>query len=128
MASSSRRAVITGLGIVSPIGLDKATYWEALISRRSGIRAIAAFDVSALPTRIAGEVRDFDAKKYIDKKERKSLKIMSRTIQFAVAAAQLALDDSRVQKEKLDATRFGVEFGAGLIASELEELGPAAQV
>jgi 3-oxoacyl-[acyl-carrier-protein] synthase II len=127
MASSSRRGVITGLGIVSPIGLDKATYWDALTSGRSGIRAIAAFDVSALPTRIAGEVRDFDAKKYIDKKERKSLKIMSRTIQFAVAAAQLALDDSMVQKEKLDPTRFGVEFGAGLIASELEELGPAAQ-
>src|SRR6267143_3674480 len=98
MAPTPRRAVITGLGIVSPIGLDRTTYWDALTSGRSGIRAIAGFDVSALPTRIAGEVLGFDAKKYIDKKERKSLKIMSRSIQFAVAAAQLALDDSAVQK------------------------------
>jgi 3-oxoacyl-[acyl-carrier-protein] synthase II len=127
MVVSSRRAVITGIGVLSPIGLDKAAYWEALTSGRSGVRTISGFDVSALATTIAGEIVGFDCKKYIDKKERKSLKIMSRTIQFAVAAAQLALDDSKVDKEKLDPTRFGVEFGAGLIASELEELGPPAQ-
>jgi 3-oxoacyl-[acyl-carrier-protein] synthase II len=128
MASSRRRAVITGLGIISPIGLDRAAFWQALTGQRSGIRTITNFDVSGLPTRIAGEIKDFDAKKYIAKSERKSLKIMSRTIQLAVAAAQLALDDARVDKEKLDPTRFGVEFGAGLIASELEELGSAAQI
>ena len=128
MGSVSRRAVITGLGIVSPIGVDKTAYWDALKSQRSGIRTITAFDVSALPTRIAGQIPDFDAKKYIDKKERKSLKIMSRSIQLAVAAAQLALDDSKVEKEKLDPTRFGVEFGAGLIATDLEEIGTASQI
>ncbi len=128
MAFSSRRAVITGLGVISPIGLTKADFWESLSNRRSGIRPISAFDASALPTRIAGEVIGFDPKRYVDKKERKSLKIMSRSIQLAVAAAQMALDDSGVDKAKLDPVRFGVEFGAGLIASELEELGPPAQV
>ena len=95
-----------------------------LAARRSGIRSITTFDASALPARIAGEIPDFDAKKYVEKKERKSLKVMARTIQLAVAAAQLAMDDSGVDKDKLDPTRFGVEFGAGLIATELPELGP----
>jgi 3-oxoacyl-[acyl-carrier-protein] synthase II len=128
MASSSRRAVITGLGIVSPIGLTKGTLWESFRAGRSGIRPIRSFDAAALPSRIGGEILDFDAKQYIDKKERKSLKVMSRTIQLAVAAAQLALDDSGVDKARLDRTRFGVEFGAGLIASELQELGEASQL
>ena len=128
MASPSRRAVLTGMGVISPIGLDKAAFWEALRSQRSGVRPITSFDASALPTRIGGQVIDFDAKNYVDKKERKGLKMMSRSIQLAVAAAQLALDDSQVDKAKLDPTRFGVEFGAGLISSELEELGVASQI
>jgi 3-oxoacyl-[acyl-carrier-protein] synthase II len=127
MVSSSRRVVITGLGVISPIGLEKAAFWEALCNSRSGVRPITAFDPAALPCRIAGQVINFDAKKYVDKKERKSLKVMSRSIQLAVAAAQLAIDDSGLDKAKLDPTRFGVEFGAGLIASELEELGGASQ-
>src|SRR5207253_9832437 len=120
MATSPRRAVITGLGIVSPIGLDKAAYWQALSAHQSGIRPIRGFDASALPTRIAGEIEGFDAKAYLDKKERKSLKVMARAIQLDVAAAQVALDGSGIDKGKLDPTRFGVEFGAGLIASELD--------
>lgn len=128
MASSSRRAVVTGLGVISPIGLDLTQIWDSLRSQRGGIGPLTAFDVSALPTRIGGQIRHFDAKPYIEKKERKSLKVMSRTIQFAVAAAQLAVDDSRLDKSKVDPARFGVEFGAGLIATELEELGVAAQV
>ena len=91
MASSSRRVVITGLGVISPIGLDKAAYWEALCTSRSGVRPITSFDAAALPCRIGGEVVGFDAKDYVDKKERKSLKVMSRSIQLAVAAAQLAM-------------------------------------
>src|SRR5262249_13562838 len=123
MASSSRRAVITGLGAVTPIGLDVAAYWDGLQKGQSGIRPIPSFDASGLPLRMAGEAIGFDAKNYLDKKERKSLRVMARTIQLAVAAAQMALDDGKVDKEKLDPTRFGVEFGACLIASELEELG-----
>src|SRR5713101_4268361 len=128
MASSSRRAVITGLGVISPIGLDKAAYWESLCTARSGVRPITSFDPAGLPCRFGGELVGFDAKEYVDKKERKSLKVMSRSIQLAVAAAQLAMDDCGVDKSQLDPTRFGVEFGAGLIASELEELGMASQI
>ncbi|HEX5273278.1 MAG TPA: beta-ketoacyl-[acyl-carrier-protein] synthase family protein [Gemmataceae bacterium] len=127
MAASSRRAVLTGLGVITAIGQDPASVWESLRQGRGGVRPIASFDASALPTRFAAEIPDFDAKDYIDKKDRRSLKVMARTIQLAVSAAQLALDDSKVDKAALDPTRFGVEFGAGLIASELEELGDAAQ-
>lgn len=126
--SSPRRAVLTGIGVACSIGLTPEGYWKALRESRSGIRRISQFDASGLPVQIGGEVEKFDAKKYIDKKERKSLKVMARSIQLAVAAAQLALDDGRVDKECLDPTRFGVEFGASLIASELEELGVAAQL
>ncbi len=126
MAVSSRRAVLTGIGVLSAIGQDNAAFWEALANGRSGIRPIQAFDVSTLPVRIAGEVHPFDARNYVEKKERKSLLIMARTIQLAVAAARLALDDGQVDKSRLDPTRFGVEFGAGLIATELDELADAA--
>jgi 3-oxoacyl-[acyl-carrier-protein] synthase II len=126
MAASSRRAVLTGLGVVSSIGTDPASFWDALKSGRSGIRPIRTFDASSLPVRFAGEIPDFDAKNYVEKKDRKSLRMMARTIQLAVAAAQRALEDGAVDKTKLDPERFGVEFGAGLIATELPELVDAA--
>jgi 3-oxoacyl-[acyl-carrier-protein] synthase II len=128
MTASSRRAVITGAGIITPIGLDPGTFWRSLIEGRSGVRSITSFDPSALPVRFAGEIPDFDARQYVDKKDRRNLKMMARTIMLAVASAQRALDDSGVDKNKLDRTRFGVEYGAGLIASELEELTDAARV
>lgn len=128
MAVTSRRAVLTGVGILSPIGLDKETFWNALQRGQSGVRVIRSFDPAGLPSRIAGEISGFDAKNYIEKKERKNLKVMARTIQLAVGGAQLAMDDSAIDRQQLDPARFGVEFGAGLIASELEELAVAAQV
>jgi 3-oxoacyl-[acyl-carrier-protein] synthase II len=128
MAASSRRAVVTGLGVISPLGDDLASFWDALRQGKSGIRPIKAFDTSALPVRFAGEIPDFDANRYVEKKDRKSLRVMARTIKLAIAGAQRALEDSGVNKEKLDPTRFGVEFGSGLIASELEELGEASLV
>jgi 3-oxoacyl-[acyl-carrier-protein] synthase II len=127
MAANSRRAVLTGLGLLTAIGPEPTALWESLRSRRGGIRPISLFDPSALPTRFAAEIQDFNPKNYLDKAARKSLRVMARTIQLAVSAAQLALDDSKVDKAALDPTRFGVEFGSGLIASELEELGDAAQ-
>jgi 3-oxoacyl-[acyl-carrier-protein] synthase II len=126
MAATSRRAVLTGIGVLSAAGQDNASFRESLQAGRSGIKPIQAFDVSALPVRIAGEVRPFDARNYVDKSQRKSLLIMARTIQLGVAASKLALDDSGIDKSKLDPSRFGVEFGAGLIATELDELADAA--
>jgi 3-oxoacyl-[acyl-carrier-protein] synthase II len=126
MAASSRRAVVTGIGVVTSIGCDAGAYWQALLAGRSGIKRITLFDASRLPVQIAGEISDFDAKQFVDKKDRKGLRVMARTIQLAVAAAQRALDDGKVNKERLDPARFGVEFGSGMIATELDELGEAA--
>jgi 3-oxoacyl-[acyl-carrier-protein] synthase II len=128
MTSPSRRTVITGVGVVNPLGLNATAFWESLRAGRSGIQKLLHFDASHLPCRIAGQVTDFDAKQYLDKKDRKNLRMMARGIQLAVAAAQLALDDAKVDKAKLDPTRFGVEFGAGMIATELVELAEAARV
>lgn len=128
MAASTRRAVITGIGVLSPLGLNAASFWESLKEGRGGIRPIRSFDTSALPIHIAGEIPDFNPKNFVEKKSWRNLKMMARTIQLAVAGAQLALDDGRVDKSKLDPTRFGVEFGSGLIASELPELAEAARV
>jgi 3-oxoacyl-[acyl-carrier-protein] synthase II len=118
--------VVTGIGILNPLGLAPEAFWEALRAGKSGIRTLQSFDPSGLPTRIGGEVQGFDAKKYLAKEHRKGLKAMARGIQLAVAGAQLALDDGKVEAGKLDPTRFGVEFGSGLIATELDELAPAA--
>jgi 3-oxoacyl-[acyl-carrier-protein] synthase II len=123
---SQRRVVITGLGIVSPLGKDAASFWSGLTERKSGVKLVETFDTSALPSRIAGMVPDFDAKSYLDKKERKQLRVMARPIQLAVAAAQVALDHGKVDKSKLDPARFGVEFGAGLMPSDLDEIAHAS--
>src|SRR6516164_8960221 len=128
MASSTRRAVVTGIGVISPIGLDTTSFWDSLTKAQSGVQTIQAFDAGGLPVRFAGEVKNFDAKNFLDKKDRKSLRMMARTIQLAVSAAQAALDDCKIDKNQLDPMRFGVEFGASLIASELEELGVATQL
>src|SRR4051794_37410689 len=123
MASATRRIVITGLGVINPLAANVADFYERLRAGQGGIRLIQNFNTTNLPTRFAGEIADFDAKNYIEKKDRKSLRVMARGIQLAVSAAQVALDDSKVQKEKLDPTRFAVEFGSGLLATELEEIG-----
>ena len=125
--TSSRRAVLTGVGVVAPIGLDAASFRRSLREGRGGVHAVRSFDASALPVRFGGEVVGFDARNYLEKKDRKRLNVMVRTIQFAVAAAQLAMADAAVDKESLDPARFGVVFGAGTIPGELEDIGPATQ-
>lgn len=126
MAPSTRRAVITGAGVLSAAGDTPGALWQAWRDGKSGIKPISLFDPSGLPVRIAGEITDFDAKNYIDKKDRKQLRMMARTIQLAVACSHKTLENSRVDKSRLDKTRFGVIFGAGLIGSELPELADAA--
>jgi 3-oxoacyl-[acyl-carrier-protein] synthase II len=126
VAATSRRAVFTGIGVLNALGLDAPTYWDALLQGRSGVGPLRSFDASALPVRIASEITNFDPNRYIEKKQRRSLRMMARVIQLAVAAAEVALRDSKIEKEKIDRTRFGVEFGASAIAMEPEELGDAA--
>jgi 3-oxoacyl-[acyl-carrier-protein] synthase II len=125
---ASRRIVITGIGPLTPLGSDVDSLWKAMLAGQSAVRPIRSFDAGGLPTRFAAEIDGFDAKAYVEKSQRRSLKVMARPIQLAVAAANVALNHGQVDKSKLDPERFGVEFGAGLIASELPELVDAAMV
>ena len=106
-----RRVVVTGVGVVSPLGTGNAKNWEALTSGKSGIEQITRFDPSGLPVTIAGEVRDFNPEDYIEKKE---IKKMDLFIHYAIAAAQLAMDDSGLVIDDANAERVGVLVGAGL--------------
>lgn len=129
-APSRRRVVITGLGVVSPLGLTLEAHRDALRQARGGVRAIEAFPVDGVPTRAVGEVRDFSPKALaIDKNRKllnKNLKYMARDIQLAVAAAERALDDAGLAEPgAVEPTRIGIDLGAGMISTELDELAPA---
>jgi 3-oxoacyl-[acyl-carrier-protein] synthase II len=106
-----RRVVITGIGVVSPLGCGNAKNWDALVNGRSGIGPITRFDASAMPVRIAGEVKDFNPEDFIDKKE---IKKMDLFIQYALGAAQFAMEDSGLAVTEENAERVGVLVGAGL--------------
>jgi 3-oxoacyl-[acyl-carrier-protein] synthase II len=106
-----RRVVVTGIGIVSPLGTGIEKNWQALAEGRSGIDRITRFDASDLPSQIAGEVRDFNAEDYIEKKE---IKKMDLFIQYSLGAADLALKDSGFEITEENAERVGVLVGAGL--------------
>ena len=106
-----RRVVVTGVGVVSPLGTGNAKNWDALTAGKSGIDQITRFDASGLPVTIAGEVRDFNPEDYIEKKE---IKKMDLFIHYAIAAAQLAMDDSGLVIDDTNAERVGVLVGAGL--------------
>ena len=118
-----REVVITGVGVVSPIGIGREAFAASLAAGRSGVRRLDLFVDSDLPAPIGAEVRDFDPKLYV--RPRKSLKVMSRDIQFGFAAADLACADAKLRDHPLDPDRLGVVFGADLMPCELEELIPA---
>ncbi|MCT4631697.1 MAG: beta-ketoacyl-ACP synthase II [Firmicutes bacterium] len=115
----NRRVVITGIGIVSPIGTGKEAYWKALREGKNGVGPITRFDSSELATQIAAEVKDFNVEDYMTKKEAKR---MDRFTHFAVAASKLALEDSGIDIEKIDANRFGVVLGSGIGGLETLEV------
>ena len=102
---------MTGLGAVSPLGVGVASNWDALVAGRSGIGNIELFDASALPVRIAGEVRGFDPAAYFEKKD---IKKVDRFAQFAIAAAQMAVDDAGLRVDPEEAARVGVVVGVGM--------------
>ncbi|NOY65624.1 MAG: beta-ketoacyl-ACP synthase II [Nitrospirae bacterium] len=106
-----RRVVITGLGVVTPLGTGVQKSWDALIKGVSGISKITHFDPGDLPVRIAGEVKDFDPADYIEVKE---IKKMDRFIHFALAASQMAVDDSELKIDTSNAYRVGVIIGSGI--------------
>lgn len=106
-----KRVVITGLGLITPLGIGVEPSWKAFIEGRSGIGKITRFDASDLPVQIAGEVKGFDPSLYIEQKE---IKKMDRFIHFAVAASQMAIEDSGIQITKENAERVGVIIGSGI--------------
>ena len=118
--SSPRDIVITGLGVVSPIGIGRQAFWESVLANRSGIRPLTSFDTSGLGVRFGGQITDFDPKLAV--RPRKSLKVMSRDIQLGFAAADLALTDAGISVPAVTTERFGVVFGSDMIYADLEDL------
>ncbi len=108
---SSRRVVVTGLGLVSPVGIGVEESWSALVAGKSGVAPITLFDASTFPTRIAAEVKGFDPSKFMDRKE---VRRNDRFIHFALAAADMAVKDSGLDMSKEDAERVGCIVGAGI--------------
>jgi 3-oxoacyl-[acyl-carrier-protein] synthase II len=108
---SPRRVVLTGVGIVSPLGIGTQTNWKALLEGQSGIRLISKFDVSDYTSKIAGEVKDFDPFQFIEKKEARK---MDPFIQYAMVAAQLAVEDSGIPLATLEGDKCGVYIGSGI--------------
>ena len=107
----SRRVVVTGVGLVSPVGMGTQANWDALRAGTSGIGPITRFDAAAFSTRFAGEVKNFDPLQFIEKKELKKMDIF---IQFAVAASQFAMEDARLTVTPDFADRIGVFIGSGI--------------
>lgn len=106
-----RRVVITGIGLVTPLGLGKEVNWQALLEGRSGISLISRFDTSRFSTKIAGEIKNFDPQQFMDRKEARKMDLF---VQYAIAAAQLAVDDSGIDLAKLEGERTGVYVGSGI--------------
>jgi len=106
-----KRVVITGVGMITPLGIGVEQSWGGLIAGRSGIRKITQFDASAFPTKIAGEVEGFNPEDYIESKE---VKKMDRFIHFALAAATMAINDSGLRITDKNAERVGVIVGSGI--------------
>jgi len=108
---TKRRVVVTGLGVITSLGLTVQDFWQNLLDGKSGVSPITSFDVSAYSTRIAAEIRDFDASNYMERKEARR---MDRFAQFAVAAARCAVEHSGLQIEGEVAERVGVLIGSGI--------------
>lgn len=108
---SKRRVVVTGLGMISPLGLDVQSSWQAVIQGKSGVGYITHFDAKDYPVRIAAEVKGFDPTKYIELKE---VKKMDRFIHFAIAATEMAIADSALKITPENSERIGVVIGSGM--------------
>jgi len=111
MEQTKRRVVVTGLGLITPLGTGLQKTWEALCKGASGVGRITAFDTSELPVQIAGEVKDFDPEDFI---ERKEIKKMDVFIQYALGAGTMAVDNAKLKITEENADRVGVIVGAGI--------------
>jgi 3-oxoacyl-[acyl-carrier-protein] synthase II len=108
---SNRRVVVTGIGLVSPLGIGTDVNWRALTAGQTGIGRITHFDPSGFASQIAGEVKGFDPLRFVEKKDIKKMDVF---IQFAIAASQFAMDDSKLQVTEKTAPRVGVYIASGI--------------
>jgi len=118
-----QEVVITGLGIVCPIGVGAEAVWASVESRKSGVRAVPELVAAGLPIPIAGDVADFDPKEFV--KPRKSLKVMSRETQLGFTAAEMAWAHARLDDAGVDPDRLGVTCGSNMFCPEVPELAAA---
>ena len=127
---NKRRVVVTGIGMVSPLGIGNEPTWQGLIEGRSGVGRITKFDATNYACQIAGEVRGFEPEAWIEKKE---VKKSDTFIHYAIAAAQIAVDDAKLDYKSEDSDRFGVIIGSGIgglplieeMHTKLMERGPS---
>jgi 3-oxoacyl-[acyl-carrier-protein] synthase II len=120
MRRARRRVAITGLGLVTPLGHDVGATWGGVLAGRSGVGAIASFDASGFPVRIAAEVKGFDPGRVIE--DRKLLKFTNRYHGFALAAAEEALRDAGIRPTQSDAASWGCVVGSGTMGVQFSEL------
>ena len=113
--------VVTGVGLVSSCGMGWVPYWKAVLEGRSHISYFTDLSFHQFPAKLAGQVAEFNPSDFV--KHRKLLKVMSREIQLAVAASQLAIDDAGIVPQNYDSFRFGVSVGTGIINNDLDEVG-----
>jgi 3-oxoacyl-[acyl-carrier-protein] synthase II len=118
--TSSPRVVITGLGIVSPIGIGTETFWSNLHQGRSGVSLLSAFPNQHLPSKLAAEIKDFNPYNYVSTK--RLIKVMPRDVQLGIAAAKLAMSDADLVKGDISPERLGVTFGSGRLTSQPQEV------
>lgn len=126
MTTTPLRTVITGFGLLTPLGNNREATWEGILAGKTAIRPIETFDASGLVVHIAAEIPGFDAKTLVDKKDRKQLRTMGKAIQIGFVAGSQALQDAKLAPGSFEPTRLGISFGASTISSELEELAPGA--
>ena len=130
----NRRVVITGIGVVSPIGIGTKAFWENLLAGKVGVRRIGQFDPSGFPCQIAGEVPEYKIGDFVPKSYRKATKVMARDIELAVIAADDAMKDAGLKTKaytetpEIEPERFGCNIGAGLISADLDELTAAMHI
>lgn len=122
--SDQTRAVISGIGTLSPIGIGNDRFWESLRNGRSGISLLNSLSAKSLPSKLAAEIHDFNPLDYLY--TRKCLKVMSRSVQMGTAAASMAMEDSGLRSGDVDPERLGVTFGCGRISTCPTDLADAA--
>lgn len=130
MPQEKTRTVITSMGVISPLGSDIDSFWQAVLTGQCGLHDLVDYQLPDCPIKVVGSIRNFDPKQHIPasfKDLRKSLKVMARPIHLAMSATLQALEKPGIRPEQIDPFRFGVNFGCVMLATEPDDLTAASQ-